>query len=122
MGTKRILVVDDEPPIRHVAEQAITGHGWEADTAANSAEALQMIRDNLYDAIVVDFSLPDMDGVALHSEIRRLDTELAEHTLFISGLDQSNKQLRYYTDAGGFLPKPFDIDELIGRLRDMLNE
>lgn len=122
MDTKRVLVVDDEQPIRHVAAQAITQHGWEVETAADSAEALRLIRDQLFDAVVVDFALPDMDGVALHSEIRRLDRELAEKTLFISGLDQSNERLRYFTDSGGFLPKPFDVRELVERLRDMLGE
>lgn len=120
MATKRILVVDDEPPIRHVAEQAITRSGWEVDTAADGAEALLRIKNSLYDAAVIDFALPDMDGVQLHSEIRRLDPELAAKTLFISGADGAHDRLQNYFDAGGFLPKPFDVRELIRRLRDLL--
>ena len=120
MDTKRILVVDDEASIREVAEEAIRGSGWEVDTAPDSATALRCVRERLYDAAVVDFSLPDMDGVELHSEIRRLDPVLAEHTLFVSGHDQSNERLRYYADVGGFLPKPFGVRELIDRLRDLL--
>jgi two-component system cell cycle sensor histidine kinase/response regulator CckA len=120
MDTKRILVVDDEAPIRHLAEEAIVRSGWEVDTVPDSTTALQLVRERLYDAAVLDFALPDMDGVRLHSEIRRIDPVLAERTLFISGLDQSNEQLRYFADVGGFLPKPFGVRELIARLRDLV--
>ena len=84
MSVKRILVVDDEQPIRDLLRDAITEAGWEVDTAADSAEALALVKDKLFDAVVLDFVLPDMNGVQLHSEIRRLDAELASRTLFIS--------------------------------------
>jgi DNA-binding response OmpR family regulator len=114
--------VDDEEPIRDLLREAISGAGWHVDTAADSAEALRLIHDNLYDAAVVDFVLPDMDGVKLHSEIRRLDQELANHTLFISGVAQSEERLQYYGDAGGFMAKPFNVWELLEQLRTVLDD
>jgi DNA-binding response OmpR family regulator len=121
METKRILVVDDEESIRDLLREAIAGAGWKVDTAADAAEALRLVKENLYDAAVLDFALPDMNGVRLHREIRRMDDELGQRTMFISGVTQSVDRLDYFgSDAGGFLPKPFDVSELLDRLGKML--
>jgi DNA-binding response OmpR family regulator len=120
MAVKRILVVDDEQPIRELLQDAIAEAGWEVDTAADSAQALALVKANLFDAVVLDFVLPDMNGIQLHSEIRRLDAELARRTLFISGVNQPDERLRYYDGAGGFMPKPFDVAHLVAELERML--
>jgi DNA-binding response OmpR family regulator len=121
MGAKRVLVVDDEAPIRDLLRDAVTEAGWEVDTAENAAEALELVKANLYDAAVLDFALPDMDGFRLHRELRQMDPELARSTLFISGVAQTEERLDYYgTDAAGFLPKPFNVWELVSRLEKML--
>ena len=73
------------------------------------------------DLMAAGFVLPDMDGIRLHSEIRRVDTELAQHTLFISGADQSDESREYYDHAGGFVAKPFDVAELIAELEKVLD-
>ena len=122
MERKRVLVVDDEEPIRRLALQVLVDSGFEVHCAASAAEALQLVREHLFDVAVLDFLLPDMDGIRLHSEIRRMDAELADKTLFISGVDQSNESLRYYADSGGFLPKPFKIDELIAGVRALVGD
>jgi DNA-binding response OmpR family regulator len=121
MESKRILVVDDEASIRDLLREAITAAGWEVDTAADATEALRLVKENLYDAAVIDFALPDMNGMRLHREIRGMDDELGRRTMFISGLAQSVDRLDYYgADAGGFLPKPFDVSELLHRLGKLL--
>jgi DNA-binding response OmpR family regulator len=121
MKGKRVLVVDDEGPIRDLLRDAITEAGAAVDTAADATAALQLIKDHLYDAAVLDFALPDMDGVRLHSEIRRMDEELAHRTLFISGVTQPAERLDYFgSDAGGFLSKPFDVADLVSRLERMV--
>jgi len=122
VAVKRILVVDDEEVIRDLLRDALASVGWEADTAADAATALEMVRDTLYDALVLDFVLPDMNGIQLHSEIRRIDDELARHTLFISGIEQPDERLAYYGSAGGFLPKPFDMNRLLSEVAQILGE
>jgi len=122
VAVKRILVVDDEEAIRDLLRDAITSAGWEVATAPDSATALAMVRNELYDALVLDFVLPDMNGIQLHSEIRRLDAELARNTLFISGVEQPDERLKYYESAAGFLSKPFDMKRLLSELAQMLGE
>ena len=121
MPAQRILVVDDEQPIRDLLRDAFNEVGWTVDTAADAAAALALIKDNLYDAAVLDFVLPDMNGIQLHSEIRRMDNELAERTLFISGVAQPDERLKYYGNTGGFVAKPFDVAALIAEVQRVID-
>ena len=123
MSATRILVVDDEESIRDLLQDALVEVGWAVDTAATAAEALQLIKENLYDAAVLDFALPDINGVMLHRKIREMDPELAQATLFISGVAQSDQRLDYFgADGIGFLSKPFNVQEVVTRLQKIVGE
>jgi DNA-binding response OmpR family regulator len=118
---QRILVVDDEPPITELLREGLEPEGYVVDVALNAAEALSLINDQLYDAAILDFALPDMNGVMLHRAIRQVDAELAQRTLFISGRTQSEDDMSYYAaEASGFLAKPFDIHHLLSVLSKLL--
>ena len=120
---KRILVVDDESDIVDLLRDVLTSEGFEVDSAFDAASALQYIRANIYDAALLDFNLPDMDGVMLHHQIRQMDEELAARCVFMSGLVQSDDNLGYYSSqSGGFLSKPFDIRDVLGVVRGLLEE
>lgn len=113
-GRKRILVVDDEADILDLLRDLLEGEGYEVDCAPDAARALALVRDRIYDVAIVDFNLPDMDGVMLHRKMREMDGELAEKTVFVSGLVQTEENLGYYANAtGGFLAKPFRLDQVL---------
>lgn len=117
MPAKRILVVDDEPEMVNMLRDLLVAHGYEVDDAKDAATALELVRAKIFDAAILDFSLPDMDGVMLHREIRQMDEELAGHTLFTSGHVQSEDNLDYYSAFGmGFLSKPFGVQEVLDSL------
>lgn len=117
MGTKRILVVDDELPIIELLEEILVAAGYELDSAQDAAGALALVRENIYDAAILDFQLPDMNGMMLHREIRQMDVELADNTLFISGATQTESNLDYFHAFGsGFLPKPFQVEDVLKSL------
>jgi DNA-binding response OmpR family regulator len=123
MANKRILVVDDEPDILELLDEILSGRGYVVDSATNAAGALELVRQNIYDAAILDFNLPDMDGVMLHREIRQIDEELGGNTLFTSGLMQSEKNLDYYTAFGkGFLSKPFEVRQVLTALNGLWDE
>ena len=93
------------------------------DSASNGEEALSLIKDNIYDIAVIDFNLPDMDGLTLHYKIRIMDKELADNSIFISGLIQKKDHLDYFfTQSAGFLPKPFRIKDLIFSIQKLLEK
>ena len=123
MAVKRILVVDDEELIVELLTAILTDQGFEVDSAFDAAGALEKVRESIFDAAILDFNLPDMNGVMLHREIRQMDEELADNTLFTSGVEQSEKNLDYYTSFGkGFLSKPFEVQQVLSAVNTLLQE
>jgi len=123
MAGERILVVDDEAQIIELLRDVLVADGYVVDAASDAGSALQLIRENIYDLALIDFNLPDMDGVMLHHQIRQMDAELGAATIFMSGLLQSEDNLGYYmSNSGGFLAKPFDIAEVLRRVLAVLSE
>ena len=123
MAGERILVVDDEAEIVELLRDVLGGEGYVVDGAQDAASSLQLVRENIYDGALLDFNLPDMDGVMLHHQIRQMDAELASRTIFMSGLVQSDDNLGYYTShSAGFLAKPFDIGDVLRNVRAVLSE
>ena len=123
MATKRILVVDDEVIVVDLLTAILTDQGFEVDFALDAASALVKVRESIFDAAILDFNLPDLNGLMLHREIRQMDEELADNTLFASGVEQSEKNLDYYTSYGkGFLSKPFEVQEVLSAVNTLLEE
>ena len=123
MAGERILVVDDEAEIVELLREVLSSEGFEVDAAPDAATALERVRETIYDAAILDFNLPDMDGVMLHRQIRQMDEELAAHSVFMSGFVQSDTNLDYYTaQGGGFLAKPFDIRDVVRVVRQALGQ
>ncbi len=120
-----ILLVDDEPEVLEVFQEALALAGYGVDTASSALQALELIQTlgNRYSAAVLDFNLPDMDGIVLHREIREVDKELAARTVFISGEIQSNSNLDYYAFyAAYFLHKPLLPGDLVAVLKELLGD
>ena len=123
MAGERILVVDDEAEIVELLRDVLVAEGYVVDAVPDAAASLQLIRENIYDMAILDFNLPDMDGVMLHHQIRQMDAELASRTIFMSGLLQSDGNLGYYmSQSGGFLAKPFDIRDVLRQVRAVLGD
>ena len=120
MTDKRILIVDDEPAIVELLSEILSTAGYQIDSADCADAAVELVRENIYDAAILDFNLPDMNGVMLHRQIRQMDEELAGNTLFISGLIQSDGNLDYFHAFGrGFLPKPFKPQDVLASLQNL---
>lgn len=122
MSERRVLVVDDEQEILDLLQEVLSGEGFEVDTAVDANGALDLIRANIYEVAVLDFNLPDMDGIMLHRQIRQMDEELADKTVFMSGMAQDGSRMDYYAAVGGpFLAKPFDVTQVIEAIGAVLN-
>jgi DNA-binding response OmpR family regulator len=117
----RVLVVDDEADIVDFLRDVLTPEGYEVQAARDGAGAIALVRSSIFDAALLDFELPDMNGVMLHRQIRLLDEDLARSTVFISGRVQSDANLGYYTaQAGGFLAKPLEVREVVKTVRRLV--
>ncbi|HEX6604485.1 MAG TPA: response regulator [Sphingomicrobium sp.] len=110
-GSGTVLLVEDEPMVRGVAERALTRHGYQVITADSGEDALEILgRGEPIDLLISDVVMPGMDGPAMVEEARKSRPELK--VLFMSGY--AEEQLRNSIDVGNvsFLPKPFSVQEL----------
>ncbi len=115
----RVLVVDDEPSIVDVVSMALRHHGFTVAAATTGGEALARARSWRPHAMVLDVMLPDMEGFDV---ARRLAAERAGvPILFLSARDTTSDKVRGLTTGGDdYVTKPFSLEELIARLRNIL--
>ena len=119
-GTGTILLVEDEPMVRTVAERALTRHGYKVLTANNGEEALEIVeRGDEIALLISDVVMPIMDGPTMVREARKTRPEVP--ILFMSGY--AEEQLRKSIDIANvaFLPKPFSVQELAEAVRKALS-
>src|SRR6185312_4901212 len=110
-GSGTVLLVEDEPMVRAVAERALTRHGYAVITADNGEEALEVIaRGEPIDLLVSDVVMPGMDGPAMVAEARKQRPELK--VLFMSGYAEEQLRDSLGVDNAHFLPKPFSVQDL----------
>ena len=114
----RVLVVDDQQPMRRVLELSLAAHGYAVDSAATGASALEQARQRPPDLVVLDLGLPDLDGLQVIAAVRAFS---AVPILVISARDAAAAEARARAaGADGYLAKPFEIGELVGRVRAAL--
>jgi two-component system OmpR family response regulator len=115
----RVLVVDDEPNIVDVLSMALRHHGFDVAAADTGAGALARVRGWRPHVLVLDVMLPDMDGFEV---ARQLSGERAGvPILFLSARDATADKVRGLTTGGDdYVTKPFSLEELIARLRNIL--
>jgi two-component system, OmpR family, response regulator MprA len=115
----RLLVVDDDPALSRTLRRALGVEGYDVETAGDGAEALQRLAATHYDAVVLDVSMPRVDGLAVCRSMRsRRDTT---PVLMLTARDAVDDRVEGL-DAGAddYLVKPFALDELNARVRALL--
>ena len=119
--TSRVLVVDDEPAIRHAVGRLLRREGWDPVTVGTAGEALAVLERGPADAILLDYHLPGMSGAALGVEIVARWPSLAGRMVFVSGDPALSVELFPAACRGArLLAKPFDLLELAAVLRGVL--
>jgi two-component system, OmpR family, KDP operon response regulator KdpE len=114
----RILVVDDEPPIRKLLRMGLSTQGYEVLDAPNGKAALELLAKKP-DLVILDLGLPDIDGLELLRRIRHLQSGLPIVVLSSRG-DEAGKVAALDLGADDYVTKPFGMDELLARMRAAL--
>ena len=114
----RILVVDDEPQIRRVLRVALTAQGYEFHDAKSGEEALEAIREQRFDLVLLDVNMPGMGGLESCREIRKT-SEVAIIMLTVRNSEQ-DKVAALDAGADDYITKPFGTPELLARIRAAL--
>ncbi len=114
----RILVVDDDPAIRHFLRFNLEQHGMAVMEAENARVALQRIRRDKPDLVLLDLGLPDRDGLGLLADVR-LESNVP--IIVVTGRTDEEAQLRgLELGADDYVTKPFSVAQLEARIQAIL--
>jgi two-component system alkaline phosphatase synthesis response regulator PhoP len=115
---KTILVVDDEAPIVQIAQDFLEHAGFKVLTASNGRSALDQAKQAQPDLIVLDLGLPDLDGLDVTRNLRRVsDTPII---MLTARGEESDKLVGLELGADDYITKPFSPKELVARVRVVL--
>ena len=112
-------MVDDETTLNELVTTTLRYEGWEVRSAFDGAAALALARDFRPDVVILDVTLPDLDGLAV---VRRLHSaEPGLPVLFLSARDEVADRVAGLTAGGDdYVTKPFSVEELVARTRALL--
>lgn len=114
----RLLIVEDEPDLLSSLAQALREEGYAVDTAADGEEGFYKAESWDYDAIILDVMLPRLDGWGVLQKLRRTKKT---PVLMLTARDQTRDRVRGLdTGADDYLIKPFDLSELLARVRALI--
>ena len=115
----RVLVIDDEPPIRKLLRMGLTAQGYHTLEAPNGKTALELLSQSPPDLIILDLGLPDVQGHELLRTIRARNESVPIVVLSSRG-DEAGKVQALDFGADDYVTKPFGMDELLARMRAAL--
>ena len=120
LGNQRVLVVDDEAPIRRYLRAALGAQGLTVYESASGEEAVQAVLSHRPDIIILDLGLPDIDGI----EVTRRLREWSQTPIIILSVREAEQDKIAALDAGAddYLTKPFGTGELLARMRVALRK
>ena len=114
IAAPRVLVVDDEPQVVWVLRFGLESEGYDVATARNGVEALEQISIHRPELMVLDVMMPKMDGWTVLRELAKLPAADRPRVVMVTALasvDDKAKATALGADA--YVPKPFDVDELL---------
>ena len=113
-----VLVVDDEPQVVWVLEFSLQGEGYETFSAHDGMEALDQIRRHHPDLMVLDVMMPRMDGWSVLEALGEMPATERPRVVMVTALASAGDRERTERmGAEAFVPKPFDMDHLVGVLQ-----
>ncbi len=114
----RLLIIEDDEAILKFLRRGLAYEGYQVDTAKDGEEGLQLARDNPPDLVVLDWMLPGLDGLEV---CRRLRAGGSVPILMLTAKDTvSDRVLGLDAGADDYMVKPFNLDELLARIRALL--
>lgn len=115
--TAPILIIDDEAAIRRLLRGALERGGWQAEEAATAADGLAAVRRPGCEVVLLDLGLPDRDGMELIPLIKAADRAV----IVLTARDATAEKVAALDlGADDYVTKPFDIEELLARIRTAL--
>lgn len=109
MSQAHVLVVDDDPAVRDVLQEALMQEEYSVSTAEDGAAAIQAVKDSVIHIVITDFQLPDIDGLEIIERLAKLDAKIIP--IMMTGFGTIETAVRAMkSGAFDFITKPFDLE------------
>jgi DNA-binding NtrC family response regulator len=116
-----VLIIDDEAAIRESLQTLLEMEGYEVDTASDGGEGLARLADRPYDLVLLDFAMPERNGIEILQDIRERDSELAVIMITAYGTVE-NAVNAMQSGATNFIQKPWDNEKLLADVRTAVGQ
>jgi two-component system response regulator MprA len=117
--SQRVLVADDDRAIRESLARALELEGYEVVAVVDGVESLTRVRRESFDALVLDVMMPGVDGLAV-CRVLRAEGDRTPVLMLTARVETPDRVAGLDAGADDYLPKPFELDELLARLRALL--
>lgn len=113
MRVRTVLLADDDPAIRRIAEIALEREGFQVSTVGDGSEALQYLEDSLFDLVILDGLMPKMDGLEACRRMKESPRTARIPVIILSARSQDvDEDAGRAAGAAGYIRKPFDATRL----------
>ena len=117
----RILVVDDEEALRTVLSTELSSEGYDVNTAADGSEAIDLVKDNNYDLVLLDIKMPNVDGFEVLKFVKGNKPDIK--VIMLTGFaDLKNAIESKRLGAEDFVSKPYDLVDLLTTIERVLSD
>ncbi len=111
----KILIVDDEIKIREVVKEYARVSNYEADEASNGLDAIEMVKNNDYDCVILDIMMPELDGFSACKKIKELKN--VPIIMLSARQEEDDKLFSFDIGVDDYVTKPFSPKELMARIK-----
>ncbi|WP_344972850.1 response regulator transcription factor [Salinactinospora qingdaonensis] len=118
-SSSSVLIADDDRAIRESLERALELEGYEVLTASDGVETLATVHQRSVDLLVLDVMMPGVDGLGV-CQVLRAEGDRTPILMLTARVETSDRVAGLDAGADDYLPKPFELDELLARLRALL--
>jgi DNA-binding NarL/FixJ family response regulator len=117
----QLLLVDDEPGLREAVKEYLQESGFSVQTASNAREGWDMMQHNIPDLVISDIMMPQVDGYQFLKQMRDDQRFQALPVVFLTAKGMTGDRIQgYQAGVDAYLPKPFDPDELVAIVENLL--
>ncbi|MBF0383570.1 MAG: response regulator [Magnetococcales bacterium] len=118
---KKIMTVDDSSSVRHMVGMTLKGAGYDVVEAVDGQDALTKLKTSPVDMVVTDLNMPNMDGIALIKELRKLPQYKFTPIIMLTTESQGSRKMEgKQAGATGWIVKPFKPPQLLGTIKKVL--